>query len=206
MHPYYAPAARKNDIALVRVAKRILFTNRMRPACLQTDLNDENIDEKLIITGWGRTSSACKPNSKTTKTHSILIAFFFFFVARNSSNDLLKTDVITMPLLQCNTVYLNYNLNANQRAFRNGIGKGQYCAYDPNGRNDNCQGDSGGPLQIIHSESTTATVVGIISFGISCGTALPSIYTRVAYYLYWIESIVWPDLLSQTRHIPLPKM
>lgn len=62
MHPYYASAARKNDIALVRVARQILFTNRMRPACLQTDLNDEKTDQKLIITGWGRTSPECKSN------------------------------------------------------------------------------------------------------------------------------------------------
>lgn len=35
--------------------------------------------------------------------------------------------------------------------------------------------------------------VGIISFGIGYGS-LPSIYTRVAYYLEWIEPIVWSEL------------
>lgn len=57
-------------------------------------------------------------------------------------------------------------------------------------QNDNF-GQLGGPLQIFVGDSTMAHVVGIVSFGISCNTALPSIYTRVAYYLNWIESHVW---------------
>lgn len=54
---------------------------------------------------------------------------------------------------------------------------------------------SGGPLQYFPSnESAVATVIGIVSFGIGCGSRLPSVYTRVAYYLDWIEPIVWPEL------------
>lgn len=58
---------------------------------------------------------------------------------------------------------------------------------------DSCEGDSGGPLQYFPPTSKIATVVGIVSFGISCGTILPSIYTRVAYYVDWIEPYVWPN-------------
>lgn len=54
------------------------------------------------------------------------------------------------------------------------------------------QGDSGGPIQIV-TDDGVSTVVGITSFGISCGSALPSVYTRVAFYINWIESIAWPD-------------
>lgn len=52
---------------------------------------------------------------------------------------------------------------------------------------------SGGPLQIIPHDSSLAKVVGVVSFGITCGNALPSIYTRVAFYADWIASYVWPD-------------
>lgn len=40
--------------------------------------------------------------------------------------------------------------------------------------------------------SAISTIVGVVSFGVSCGTALPGVYTRVAFYVGWIESIVWP--------------
>lgn len=56
------------------------------------------------------------------------------------------------------------------------------------------KGDSGGPLQVSRNQYT-AHVVGIVSFGISCGTAFPGIYTRVAHYSDWIASHVWPNLL-----------
>lgn len=73
------------------------------------------------------------------------------------------------------------------------INESHYCAYDPNRRNDSCQGDSGGPLQIPANGSTEAKVIGIISFGYGCAAGLPAIHTRVAYYLDWIEGIVWPN-------------
>lgn len=127
-----------------------------------------------------------------------------------------------MPLVECNTTILNYNKEINQRQFRNGISKSQCCAYDPDKTmKDSCQGDnydhwfhlrlfyfstliiipfsvgdSGGPLQIFPSRSILSTIVGIVSFGVSCGTELPSIYTRVSYYGLWIGSYVWPNISS----------
>lgn len=98
-----------------------------------------------------------------------------------------------MPFAECNTIILEYNKKANQKALRNGIKESQYCAYDPNRKADTCEGDSGGPLQIITPESRMGTVVGVVSFGIACGTSYPSIYSRVAYYLDWIEALVWPN-------------
>lgn len=56
------------------------------------------------------------------------------------------------------------------------------------------QGDSGGPLQLKHKQiHCMYTVVGVTSFGRACGVkGEPGIYTRVASYVPWIESIVWP--------------
>lgn len=98
-----------------------------------------------------------------------------------------------MPLSECDTVFRKFNEIANLPAFRNGIDQSQYCAYDPQGKNDSCQGDSGGPLQRFIPFEDIGEVVGIVSFGVSCGSALPGVYTRVAFYLKWIESFVWPD-------------
>lgn len=55
-----------------------------------------------------------------------------------------------------------------------------------------CRGDSGGPLQVFRN-SYTSHIVGIVSFGISCGATLPGVYTRVAFYSDWIVPRVWPD-------------
>lgn len=101
-----------------------------------------------------------------------------------------------MPLTECNSTILDYNKWADQKAIRNGIHKSQYCVYDPDHKSDSCEGDSGGPLQYIQSKSSLAQIVGIVSYGIGCGTILPSIYTRVSYYSYWIETIVWPNLMN----------
>ncbi|KAG8224094.1 hypothetical protein J437_LFUL001788 [Ladona fulva] len=54
-------------------------------------------------------------------------------------------------------------------------------------------GDSGGPLQSFHHKgSCLHTVVGLTSFGKVCGIkGTLGIYTRVAYYLKWIEENTW---------------
>lgn len=105
---------------------------------------------------------------------------------------LLKTNVTSMSSETCNVTVLEYNADKDQRSLRSGLHDTQLCAFDPDARNDACQGDSGGPLQIL-SPSGLSTVVGVVSFGIACGTSLPSIYSRVASYLDWLEPIVWPD-------------
>ena len=56
------------------------------------------------------------------------------------------------------------------------------------------QGDSGGPLQIQLDEPYCSfALVGVTSFGKFCGfPQSPGVYTRVSYYVPWIESLVWP--------------
>lgn len=103
-----------------------------------------------------------------------------------------------MPLSQCNEFYLEYNERASLQAFRNGLSESQYCTHDPNGKSDSCEGDSGGPIQLIYENAPIAKIVGIVSFGSICGSTLPSINTRVASYLDWIESIIWPNVLIFT--------
>lgn len=105
----------------------------------------------------------------------------------------MKIDLKTLPLSQCNTKLWDYIGEVNLSAFRNGIDKSQYCAHDPIGRKDSCQGDSGGPLQTIRLYSNPSKIVGIVSFGIGCGSGRPGIYTRVANYIEWIGSHVWPN-------------
>lgn len=118
----------------------------------------------------------------------ILIFYLNSQVDGEGSPVLLKADVMTVPLSQCNDTLVEYN--PTNRRLPTGLLGTQLCAANPAGK-DACQGDSGGPLQINHANGMS-TIVGVVSFGVLCGTNLPSVYTRVAEYVNWIEGIVWP--------------
>lgn len=62
---------------------------------------------------------------------------------------------------------------------------------------DTCVGDSGGPLQYVSIITINdiryeiPIVIGLTSFGISCGLkGKSSVYTNVGSYIQWIENIV----------------
>lgn len=52
--------------------------------------------------------------------------------------------------------------------------------------------DSGGPLLYRQEDECLFRIVGITSYGIACGFPVPSVYTRVSFYIKWIEDRVWP--------------
>jgi len=170
-HPKYNGGTKKNDIALLRMSAPVTFNSSdIRPACLRTILQDVPPDQELFLTGWGATTA-----ERTT----------------SGSDALLKTNVTSMPISQCNETLSEFNRDADLMAIRNGIDMSQVCTHDPQAKNDACVGDSGGPLQIVDYDGIS-TVVGVTSFGVSCGSTLPSISTRVAFYIDWIASYVWP--------------
>lgn len=105
-------------------------------------------------------------------------------------------DLMTVPFEKCHSDYRKiYNRT-------NVIDETQYCAYDPTGNSDICHGNAGAPLQIFTANSTLATVVGILSFNYenetssSCSEAAPTVFTRIASYIPWIEKYVWPQTNS----------
>ncbi|XP_026731239.1 venom protease-like isoform X2 [Trichoplusia ni] len=79
--------------------------------------------------------------------------------------------------------------------------KTQMCYGVYNAAVDTCEGDSGGPLQI-HRFKCLYTVIGITSYGKDCGIpGSAGMYTRVSYYVPWIESIVWPVEFEQQKKL-----
>ena len=55
---------------------------------------------------------------------------------------------------------------------------------------DTCQGDSGGPLMMF-SSTNQWILVGLTSYGEGCARPMsPGVYTRVAAYSDWINSIM----------------
>ncbi|XP_055910687.1 uncharacterized protein LOC129945051 [Eupeodes corollae] len=166
MHWQYQSHLRYHDIALIRLRKDVELSPFIRPACLYTDSKDIDSSTPLVVIGWGVTNVQTRVRSEV----------------------LLQTNVTTVPIRDCNATHISYGTS---RGYRNGLSDGHYCAYDPELRKDSCEADSGGPLQLVRNREST--IVGIVSFGLSCGSAIPSVYTRVAHYLDWIESIVWPS-------------
>ncbi|MBF0298133.1 MAG: serine protease [Oligoflexia bacterium] len=69
-------------------------------------------------------------------------------------------------------------------------GQRQICAGEVvAGGKDSCWGDSGGPLLI--GEGSNVQLMGVVSWGQGCGQKkFPGIYTRLSYYLPWINSIL----------------
>lgn len=85
-------------------------------------------------------------------TQKCFLYFFIFLIfsrlfknkdSRSRPDHLLFAEVVTMPITQCNELYLNYNRMANSILLQYGISENQYCAYDQHGRGDSCKGDSG---------------------------------------------------------------
>jgi len=164
-HPDYKPPSHYNDIGLLEIDGFVKFDYYVRPACLHTNssLNIKN----FIATGWGRTG-----------------------YLSGTSKELLKVELVHFSHKICNDTYKSDT----SRKLRSGIIDSiQICAGSALTGADTCQGDSGGPLQIDREESCTYSIVGITSFGRSCGIPnVPGVYTRVSHYIEWIEEIVWP--------------
>lgn len=160
-HPLHRHAFSYHDIALIKLAQNVIFSKVIRPACLWTGMN-LNVSS-VIATGYGLLENA-----------------------GNSSEVLRKVMLDFLDRHECQDMFID-------RRFKNGIIDGQLCIGSTRGGKDTCQGDSGGPIQVItEPKGCTYHVIGVTSTGAACGiNRSPSIYTRVASYIDWIEDIVW---------------
>ena len=138
------------------------FSDFIRPACLQT-LPDFG-EKSVVASGFGLTEDYL------------------------TSSDLLK---VTLHVLNNDVCEKSFK---SKRTIPQGLIGGQICVGDLKESKDTCTGDSGGPIQIIERRNQCVyTIVGITSFGTSvCGILSGAVYTKVHFYLDWIESIVWP--------------
>lgn len=163
-HPNYKPRTKLNDIALVELNREVELNEEINTICLYPDTNDVPENIQLKTEGFG-----------IMDTDRLL-----------KSKVLLKVNLTTVALDKCTE-----QLDIPGRK----LVETQYCAVGRENTmtkffGDACEGDSGGPLQIFQDEKHK--LVGVTSFGAGCGAGKPGVYTRVASYIGWIESIVWP--------------
>ena len=164
----------------------ILFysvTDVVTPACLWID--DKVRFPTVEAAGWGATGF-CKD-----------LFFMMYFTITNINSIfsvadktpiLLKVNLTPLENDECRPFYASRD-----RKLPNGLLDTQVCAGDP--KMDTCPGDSGGPLQmrLLGNSTITPFLLGVTSFGKACGSGTPGIYTRIAPYRSWIESVVSRD-------------
>lgn len=162
-HPEHRFKSSYHDIALIKLNQTIPFTYYIRPACLW-DTIAMNVTS-VIATGFGNTE----------------------FEGEKMSDTLRKVQLDFLSRSECEKQYLG------TRNFDAGIQDSQLCIGSEREGRDACQGDSGGPVQVItEPKGCTYHVLGVTSTGAACGIGRsPSIYTRVASYIDWIEKEVW---------------
>ncbi|KFB41561.1 AGAP004855-PA-like protein [Anopheles sinensis] len=156
----------RHDIALIRMAQEIDFSDSVKPICLPVD---ESVRQSkvtnYILTGWGTTE-------KQTVSPALLAAIFSH-VSIPECQQKMHDNFLSVTLAD----------------------PWQMCAKGAN-RADACKGDSGGPLGATVAVDGIPKFVqfGIVSAGgHSCGTeSIPGIYTRVPAYMNWIVANMRP--------------
>lgn len=163
-HDSYRRAYAYNDIGLLELQHNIQVSVYARPACLNTD-SELVATEPVIATGWGHTE-----------------------LFGNNSPVLMEVELEQFSTAECGNTYkagktLPTGLN----------GDSQMCAGSRIAVKDTCNGDSGGPLQVYHRDvKCMFKIVGVTSFGQGCGiVGVPGVYTRVSFYLDWVESVAF---------------
>ncbi|XP_032521122.2 CLIP domain-containing serine protease HP8-like [Danaus plexippus] len=153
-----------HDIALLRLAQDVTFSDFIRPICLpiDTEIRENNFEHSVYaeIAGWGQNEYSSFSEKK------------------------LKAKVSVVNLETCKKVYA-YGKHV--------ITNNHICAGGERGK-DICDGDSGGPLMVQVQDKRIWMAVGVSSFGpATCGVeGWPSVFTRVTSYIPWILSKIRP--------------
>ncbi|EDV92713.1 serine protease snake [Drosophila grimshawi] len=157
-HPDFEYGLLYNDIALLELDRGVRFSAYKHPACLPFN-DDSNSMETIIAIGWGHTTTAGSDSSKLLKVK------------------------LTGVGVNCTAIAIDID------ELPNGFNATTQICLGSSDSKDTCNGDSGGPTLIYHKEDPCMYhVMGITSVGIGCGTPnVPSIYTRVHFYLDWIK-------------------
>lgn len=177
IHSGYSQATLINDIALIHILPdariaRLEGEGALAPIrAMGSKDRDFDVDEELLITGWGWTGARAERGAVTRL---------------DTSGELQRYPA---QLQQAAMSY--YDPQACLRENGRFAGPGTICAVarDDAGAivagRDSCQGDSGGPLTRNNGQGSRL-LVGIVSNGYGCAAGRPGLYTRVSYYEDWI--------------------
>ncbi|XP_063992075.1 venom protease-like [Diachasmimorpha longicaudata] len=158
-HPQYSETQYTNDIAVLRLAYDVEFSELIRPICLPLpdELYNKNYVNSLpFIAGWGS-----------------------IYFRGPSSSHLQQLQIPVVPPENCKTAFNRFKTTV--------IDERVICAGFAKGGKDACKGDSGGPL--MYPKNKTFYAIGVVSFGYRCAEpGIPGVYTRITHFLDFIKS------------------
>lgn len=130
----------RNDIALLKLSRKVKFSKLVSPICLPMRFKRVLFDNTLVtVCGWGETQ-------------------------RGTPKTLMATQLKTYPLAKC----MKYHNVDYVDKFGATIFESNICTADK--IKDACLGDSGGPMSYYDPRSKRSYIIGIVSWGIDCTT------------------------------------
>jgi len=159
-HPKYDSYTFDYDYAIVILRK----ASKYKPVCIARKKYEKNWAKKrLTVMGFGSTkSNRMNQEGKDHITPTSRLKF---------------TNVNQVSQRSCKDAYPFDPITPQMR-----------CALGPN-KKDACQGDSGGPLIKAGRNANGDVLVGVVSWGVGCGTN-PGVYSDVAEVSGWIVQMV----------------
>ncbi|CAL8282195.1 unnamed protein product [Merluccius merluccius] len=159
----YVEPQRGNDLALVELAKPVIWSDYAHPVCIP----DSGVlfpgGLGCMVTGWGNIRDQ---------------------VALTGVGTLQEVEV---PIISPTSCQQLYNLDLADPV---DILSDMICAGYPEGGRDSCQGDSGGPL-VCPMVNGTWVQAGVVSFGLGCAAEnRPGVYAKVSMFSDLIRDTV----------------
>uniref|UniRef100_A0A8C6UFQ4 Peptidase S1 domain-containing protein n=1 Tax=Neogobius melanostomus TaxID=47308 RepID=A0A8C6UFQ4_9GOBI len=159
-HESYNPSTNDNDIALLKMASTVTFTNYIRPVCLAASGSTFHAGTDSWVTGWGSIGSG---------------------ISLPSPQNLMEVEVPVVGNRKCKCDYAGvFLINDNMICAGLEAGGKDSCQ---------CPNDHGlwGPM--VSKQNSRWIQSGVVSFGRGCARPNnPGVYARVSRYQSWINS------------------
>lgn len=173
VHPGYDENALTNDVAVLTLASPLSGVPTLPVASLE--------ESKARLAGGAAVTSAGWGNTSTT--------------GESYPNSFLVADLTVFPTASCGggAPYTLRGVTFDGLGPQDADPTIMVCAGGVNAAGqvvDTCQGDSGGPL--LGGAGAAARLVGVVSFGQTCASTTPGVYTRLSAFLDWLGGLGVP--------------